>query len=276
VRRVLFILLLVCSALWAKPAVFISSVELDGVHQDFADRLVLQTRNRLEKDGEVWVTTDSNVSVYTLKIKLLRQDDGVVVAYTLMDSDDKEVLWTYKHMAFTPDDFESIVDMVSRKFNKWNGFYMGFGLGMEGLLTPHFSSAPAATLLVQYRHNSGVLTWDFNYGYDYGGTDDFTVGSYLSLTYVFDGKTVYPYVGPGIGYTFLSFCYDLGDRQEYGEENGGLTYFLRTGAFYRPKTISTFFALDVRFLYDDFKLENDIDKSMHSVYGWSVAAQVWW
>ena len=43
-----FLIAFLCAILWAKPSVFVSAVELDGVHQDYADELVRWTKGNIE------------------------------------------------------------------------------------------------------------------------------------------------------------------------------------------------------------------------------------
>lgn len=44
VNRLFPILFFLCAMLWAKPSVFIPVVQLEGVHQDYADKVVSLTK----------------------------------------------------------------------------------------------------------------------------------------------------------------------------------------------------------------------------------------
>ena len=43
-NRLFPILFFLCAMLWAKPSVFIPVVQLEGVHQDYADKVVRLTK----------------------------------------------------------------------------------------------------------------------------------------------------------------------------------------------------------------------------------------
>ena len=88
------LIVLLCAMLWAKPNVCIPAVELDGVHQDYADKLVRLTKESLIDKNEVQVVEGESESDFVLQIKMLSWENGIVIVYSLMDSDDKDVIWT--------------------------------------------------------------------------------------------------------------------------------------------------------------------------------------
>ena len=274
-KRIIFLLLLLCATLWAKPSVFISAVELDGVHQDYADKLVRWTKGYIENKKDVRVAESEKESDFILQIKMLRKDNGIVVVYTLMDSDDKEEVWTYKHMAYTPDDLIPIVNVTTMKFGQWNGFRFGVGVGALGIASPEFAAAPAVDFMIHFLYSNFLLSFDFNWGIDEElGDDDFTyLGLSLSTSYVFDGRTVFPFVGPGVGFSYME--YDT-DKYRFGSSGEGLTVFLKTGVLFKPINYKTIFAIDVRYLFNFYEMENVSRGSYEPVQGWNVSAQVWW
>ena len=90
VKFTAFLIAFLCAILWAKPSVFIPAVELDGVHQDYADKLVRWTKGYIEYKKDVSVAESEYESHFILQIKMLRKDNGIVVIYTLKNSDDKK------------------------------------------------------------------------------------------------------------------------------------------------------------------------------------------
>ena len=275
VKRIIFVLLLWCTALWAKPNVYIPAVELDGVHQDYADKLVRWTKGYIEYKNDVHVVESESESDFILQIKMLRMDNGIVVVYTLMDSDDKDEVWTYKHMAYTPDDLVPIVDVTTMRFGQWNGFRFGLGLGAFGLAVPEFAADPSVDVMVHYLYNSFLFSLDLLWGIDEELADDnFNYfGMMFSIAYVFDGRRFFPYVGPGVGWTVMSY-----ETDEYKFEGGGEgpSLFLKTGVLFKPVNYKTIFALDIRYLYNFYEIDNISEDSWNSTHGWSVSAQVWW
>jgi len=275
VIRVFSILLLLCAALWAKPSVFIPAVELDGVHQDYADKLVRWTKGYIENKKDVSVAESEYESHFILQIKMQRKDNGIVVIYTLKNSDDKKEVWTYKHMAYTPNDLIPIVDVVTMKFGQWNGFRFGVGLGSLGIAVPEMAANPAVDIMVHFLYSNFLLSLDYNWGINEElGDDDFLyMGFFLSTSYVFYGRTVFPFIGPGVGFSFME--YDT-DKYQFEGSGEGLTLFLKTGILFKPIDYKTIFAIDARYLFNFYEIEKVSSGRLIPVHGWSVSAQVWW
>lgn len=272
--RVLFILLVLCAALWARPKVFVdTAVELDGVHKDYAEKVVRQTESVLRTNGDVSVAESAYASDFLLQIKMLRQDDGILVVYSLLNSSDKATVWTYKHMAYTPDDLNPIVDVVSLKFGQWNGLRWGLGLGATGLLSPEVDISPTVDLSANYLYKDFLISWDFAWAFDVGlDSRDFgSIGTFLTGAHVLGGHSLFPYVGPGIGFSMVYYNSD-----KYEISDGGLAFLLRMGAFYKPAAARVIYALDVRYLYNYIDFENARDGKLCRAHGWNVSAQVWW
>ena len=273
--RFIFILLFLCATLWAKPNVFIPAVELVGVHQDYADKLVRWTKGYIENNKDVKVVESEAQSNFILKIKMYRKDNGIVVEYSLKNTSNKEEVWTYKHMAYTPSDLIPIVDVVTMKFGQWNGFRFGVGLGTLGIAVPEMAANPSVDVGVRFLYSNFLLSLDCLLGFNEGlGNDDFSYfGLFLSPSYVFDGRTVFPFVGPGAGFSYME--YDT-DKYRFEGSGEGLTLFLKTGILFKPIDYKTIFAIDVRYLYNFYEIQRISSERRMFVHGWSVSAQVWW
>lgn len=272
----IFVLLAFATLLWAKPNVCIPAVELDGVHQDYADKLVRLTKESLIDKNEVQVVEGESESDFVLQIKMLSWENGIVIVYSLMDSDDKDVIWTCKHMAYTPEDLAPVANLVvnTKKFDQEDRFKLGVGLGAIGFAAPEFAAAPSVDLVANYLRKNLLLSLDINWGFDEGLGDDFSyLGAFLSAAYVFDGRTFSPFVGPGAGLIYLDY-----DSEKYkiDEAPEGFAFFLKTGILFKPVNYKTVFALDVRYLYNFCNLEKKSDGSYNNAHGWSASVQVWW
>ena len=270
------LIVLLCAMLWAKPNVCIPAVELDGVHQDYADKLVRLTKESLTDKNEVRIVECGTESDFVLQIKMQSWENGIVVVYSLLDSDDKDVIWTYKHMAYTPEDLAPIADLVvnTKKFEREGSFKLGVGLGAIGFAAPEFAAAPSVDLVANYLRKNFLLSLDVNWGFDEGLGDDFSyLGAFLSAAYVFDGRTISPFVGPGAGLIYLDY-----DSEKYkiDEAPEGFAFFLKTGVLFKPVDYKTVFALDVRYLYNFCNLEKKSDDGYNNAHGWSASVQVWW
>ena len=254
---------------------YIPTVELDGVHQDYADRIVRWTKGYIENKKDVRVVENEKESDFILQIKMLRKDNGVLIEYSLKNSDDKTEVLNYKHMAYSPDDLAPVADVATMKFGQWNGLRLGAGLGAIGLLTPEFAVAPSVDFVVNFLCGNFLFSLDANWGIDEGlGDDDFSyLGVFLSAAYVFGGRTVFPYVGPGAGLIYLD--YDSG-KYRIDEAPEGYAFFLKAGALFKPVDYKTIFALDVRYLFNICNLEKVPKDGYSNAHGWSVSAQVWW
>ena len=277
INRIILVLFFLCTMLWAKPNVFIPAVELDGVHQDYADKLVQVTKYHMESKKNMRVVESESESDCILQIKMLCDSNDVLVVYSLQNSDDKDETWSYKHMVYSPEDFAPVADVATTKIGRWNGFRFGLGLGTLGLALPEFAAAPLINLSAHYLYNNVLFSLDGNWGIDEGlGDDDFTyIGAFLSVAYVLDGRRFFPYVGAGAGFSFME--YDS-NRYSFAEnESGeGLTVFFKAGVFFKPVGYKTVFAIDVRYLNNFYEIQNLFDESWSMARGWSISAQVWW
>ena len=277
VKFTAFLIAFLCAILWAKPSVFVPAVELDGVHQDYADELVCWTKGNIEAKKYMWVVERESECDFVLQIKMLRKGDNILVAFSLKNSDDKDEVWSYKHMAYTPDDLKPIADVAAMKFGRWNGFRLGVGLGAVGVASPEFAAAPSIDLSAHYLYNNLLFSLDGNLGIDEGlGDDDFTyAGAFFSLAYVLDGRNFFPYAGLGAGFSYMEYDSDKYSFAE-NESGEGLTLFLKAGVFFKPVDYKTIFAVEVRYLFNFYEVQKLSDESWMFPHGWNVSAQVWW
>lgn len=264
--RIFCILLFLCSVLWAKPNIFIPSVELEGVHQDYADKIVQRVESYLKNQNRVNLVSEFRQSDLILKIKMQLYGDGVIVTYALLDSTHKKEIWSYTHFAYTPNDLIPAVDVVSNKFGEWDGSRWGIGLGALGMVSSDFDVYPVFDLLFVYLYNNVLLSLDGDLSIMDSKFNFF--GSYFSMAYVFDGMYFSPYVGPGVGYSTLFYK----ENDNNYVTCSGLSYFLKMGIFYKPIDSRNLFALDFRFLINDFEY---IDKKS-PFFGWRASLQIWW
>ena len=109
----LLIIFLLVSALWAKTEYFILPVQLQGVHEDYAERIISLVKEYATIDGYAVVSKKEDCD-YLLQIKLLREEFGVAVIFEKRKKNDK-VVWSYGHIAYTPNDFIPIVSHVSHE-----------------------------------------------------------------------------------------------------------------------------------------------------------------
>ena len=110
--RYIALVLLLASSLWAKKQYFVLPVQLQGVHQDYAERIISLVKEYASIDGYA-VVSDRKDCDYLLQIKLLRDETGVAVIFEKRKKNDK-VVWSYGHIAYLPNDFIPIVSYVSR------------------------------------------------------------------------------------------------------------------------------------------------------------------
>jgi hypothetical protein len=111
--RYIAIIFLLASSLWAKKEYFILPVQLQGVHEDYAEKITSLVKEYAAIDGFAIVSKKEDCD-YLLQIKLLREEFGVAVIFEKRKKNDK-VVWSYGHIAYTPNDFIPIVSHVSHE-----------------------------------------------------------------------------------------------------------------------------------------------------------------
>lgn len=115
VRKILLALLLCAGALWAKPKVYLPPVDLQGVHPDYAERLVGLVRQYVAVDKHVLLVDNAQQSDRKLQLRLIRNQHGVIVAFEMRKSKDDSLIWAYRHIAYDANYFIPIVSRVSKE-----------------------------------------------------------------------------------------------------------------------------------------------------------------
>lgn len=258
------------------PNVFIPAVELSGVHQDYADKIVRWTKNYM-KDKASFVD-DASLSEYTLQISLVKEssDAGVVVSYKLLNSRGGAVVWSYSSMAYNPQDFFLAVNAFVEKFGKWNGFKFGVGIGTMGFPIDGFQVAPALDLSIHYMFDRQFVTLNLNSASDF--EDLFNYGAFLSFAHEFDFRNLFPYIGAGAGASLTE--YDADGTMI----NADVSVLAKGGLIFRLTGSSNFYVLEMRFTYNVLKslyVENthgdDVtDEHSPASFGLFANLQVWW
>ena len=115
VRKILLALLICAGALWAKPKVYLPPVDLQGVHPDYAERLVGLVRQYVAVDKHVLLVDNAQQSDRKLQLRLIRNQHGVIVAFEMRKSKDDSLIWSYSHIAYDANYFSPIVSRVSKE-----------------------------------------------------------------------------------------------------------------------------------------------------------------
>lgn len=268
-NRLFPILLFLCAMLWAKPSVFIPVVQLEGVHQDYADKVVRLTKGFIEQKNNVRVVEEGSDCDFVLQIKMQSNADGIVVVYVLTDSKKKEEVWTYKHMAYTPDDLAPIADLIAKKFPSLSKFMFGAGVSAIGLMNPEAVVTPSLDLMFHFLYETYLFSLDLNLPVSSVGVDEFNyLGGFISAAYVFEGKVVSPFVGAGVGTAKMKFDTDLYRFAGFG---GNIALMLKAGVHFKPCL-----AVYVRYLYQVHGIQKISNDRWMNAHGWSASAQVWW
>ena len=115
VRKILLALLICAVAACAKPRVYLPPVDLQGVHPDYAERLVGLVRQYVAVDKHVLLVDNAQQSDRKLQLRLIREKHGVIVAFEMRKSKDDSLIWAYRHIAYDANYFIPIVSRVSKE-----------------------------------------------------------------------------------------------------------------------------------------------------------------
>ena len=108
--------MLLCSAMLCGCAkVYMPPVQVEGVHPDYGERLRVLTRQYVIIDDNVTLVEDEQQRNRKLQLQLLRDTAGVVVVFEMRDTKDSSLIWTYRHIAYDPNEFIPIVSRVSKE-----------------------------------------------------------------------------------------------------------------------------------------------------------------
>jgi len=282
-RRFSLIFLLLCSALWARPNMYIAPVELEGVHQDYADKIVRYVKNYMSEGGSNSFVDDVNRSDYILQIRLAKDEMGygVIVSLKLLDPGSRETVWSYSSIAYTPQDFDVAANAIRQKFGKWSGFKLGVGLGAAGMAFSEFHTSPMISASMHYMFQEMLLSLEFNFAKDLTGDypDMMYLAPDLSFAYVFGGHSIYPFAGGGGGYALTEYYED-----EYFLTSGDVALHAKMGLIFKPLSSKKFYVLDIRYIYNIVDLGlyverdgRDLASDKYAVsHGFNASVQVWW
>lgn len=217
IRSIFFIALLVMP-LWAKTSYYILPVQLDGVHEDYAEKIVSLTKEYVAIEGDEVVSNKSDCG-YLLQIKLIRKEKGVAVIYE-KQSPEGEMLWSYGRIAYSPEGFAPVVSYAIQEMDKWeNEFVWGFGFGAMGLFAPirfvDYNYEP----FVQFNVESVKLAASLNIAYlgsKPKGVHGSMLGASFSVAYMFGRRFVVPYLGAGMNYALFSTEIKKEVEKQYG------------------------------------------------------------
>ena len=139
---------LLAAPLWAKTSYYILPVHLKNVHEDYAEKIVSLTKEYVAVEGDEVVPNKSDCD-YLLQIKLIRKEKGVAVIYEKR-SPEGELLWSYGHIAYSPEDFAPVIS---------SSFCVKFRIIYPWAQNPKACMAPCWALLFLWRICSGVVLW---------------------------------------------------------------------------------------------------------------------
>lgn len=282
IRAFLFVLVSLTSFLWAKTSYYILPVHLKNVHEDYAEKIVSLTKEYVAVEGDEVVPNKSDCD-YLLQIKLIRKEKGVAVIYEKR-SPEGELLWSYGHIAYSPEDFAPVASYVARKMDRWEKeFICGFGFGAIGLIAPikfvDYNYEP----FVQFNVESIKMAANLNIaflGSKPKGVHGSVLGASFSVAYMFGRRFVVPYLGAGINGGLVAteikteFENRYGLKEEKTESESVVTpgYFVELGLSLKLKN-EVHIMLETRYFREIYKMKNILDGSKEVVHGFSVGVK---
>ena len=268
--------------LWAKTSYYILPVHLENVHEDYAKVVVQLTSEYIENDGDEVVSNKSNCD-YLLQIKLIQKEVGVALAYE-KKSKDEEILWSYAHIAYSPEDFIPVVSYVVREMDRWEKeFICGFGFGAIGLIAPikfvDYNYQP----FVQFNVESIKMAADLSIaflGSKPKGVHGSVLGVSLSVAYMFGHRFIVPYLGAGANYGLVWTEVKKEKETRFGqtiEESVSESvctpgYFLEFGLSLKMKN-EIHVMLESRYFREFNEIKNIHDGTKSVVHGFSVGVK---
>ena len=281
IRGFIFVVLLVMP-LWAKTSYCILPVQLDGVHEDYAEKIVSLMKEYVAIEGDEVVSNKSDCD-YLLQIKLIRKEKGVAVIYE-KQSPEGEMLWSYGRIAYSPEGFAPVVSYAIQEMDKWeNEFVWGFGFGAMGLFAPirfvDYNYEP----FVQFNVESVKLAASLNIAYlgsKPKGVHGSMLGASFSVAYMFGRRFVVPYLGAGMNYALFSTeikkevekQYGVKVKESFSESVHTPGYFLEMGLAMKLGN-GYHVMLESRYFRALDKLKNILDGTKSIVHGFSVGVK---
>ena len=273
---------LLAAPLWAKTSYYILPVQLDGVHEDYAEKIVSLTKEYVAIEGDEVVSNKSDCD-YLLQIKLIRKEKGVAVIYE-KQSPEGEMLWSYGRIAYSPEGFALVVSYAIQEMDKWeNEFVWGFGFGAMGLFAPirfvDYNYEP----FVQFNVESVKLAASLNIAYlgsKPKGVHGSMLGASFSVAYMFGRRFVVPYLGAGMNYALFSTeikkevekQYGVKVKESFSESVHTPGYFLEMGLAMKLGN-GYHVMLESRYFRAFDKLKNIHDGTKSIVHGFSVGVK---
>lgn len=282
IRIFLLVFVSFTSFLWAKTSYYILPVQLDGVHEDYAEKIVSLTKEYVAIEGDEVVSNKSDCD-YLLQIKLIRKEKGVAVIYE-KQSPEGEVLWSYGRIAYSPEGFAPVVSYVAQEMDKLSTEWVwGFGFGAIGMIGPvnfvDYNYEPFAQFLMGPVKMATSLNIAF-LGSHPKGVYGSVLGASFSVAYMFGHRFVVPYLGAGINGGLVStevkteFENRYGLKEEKTESESVWTpgYFVELGLSIKLKN-EVHIMLESRYFREFYKMKNILDGSKGVVHGFSVGVK---
>ena len=282
-RRFFLVFALSVSCLWARTEYCILPVHLDGVHEDYAEKIVSLTKDYFAAEGYGFVS-DASACDYLLQVKLIRKEKGVALVYEKKNKS-SETLWSYGHIVYSPGDFASVVSYVAREIDKLETDWIwGFGFGALGMIGPvdfvDYNYEP----FVQFRVESVKIALDLNIaflGSRPHGVHGSVLGPSLSVAYMFGRHFVVPYLGAGInGALFITSVekevvnrYGVTEKESESETFGSPGYFFEMGLSLKLKN-EVHIMLESRYFREFYKMNNILNGKKGAVHGFSVGVKI--
>jgi hypothetical protein len=282
IRAFMLMLVSLTSFLWAKTSYYILPVQLDGVHEDYAEKIVSLTKEYVAIEDDEVVSNKSDCD-YLLQIKLIRKEKGVAVIYE-KQSPEGEMLWSYGRIAYSPEGFAPVVSYAIQEMDKWeNEFVWGFGFGAMGLFAPirfvDYNYEP----FVQFNVESVKLAASLNIAYlgsKPKGVHGSMLGASFSVAYMFGRRFVVPYLGAGMNYALFSTeikkevekQYGVKVKESFSESVHTPGYFLEMGLAMKLGN-GYHVMLESRYFRAFDKLKNIHDGTKSIVHGFSVGVK---
>ncbi len=279
IRIFLLVFVSFTSFLWAKTSYYILPVQFEGVHEDYAKTIFHLTKEYIENEGDEIVSNKSDCD-FLLRIKLILKEKGVAVVFEKMN-DSGEILWSYGHIAYSPERFVPIVKRVVRKMNAWeNEFICGFGFGAMGLISLNRFVDYNYEPFIQFNVESFKLAMDLDIAYlgsKPKGVRGSMMGISFSVAYMFGRRFVVPYLGAGMNYAIFSTeiekevekMYGVKVKESFSETGHTPGYFLEMGLSMKMKN-EIHIMLESRYFRELYKQKDILDGSKSIVHGFSV------
>lgn len=309
-KNITLALLTTAAAAFATEKVYLAPVSLTGLHAEYATITSKLMKTYMEDDGRfnlVVGTDEDSVNVEkqeTIRNKAIdkgcgkyiiveftRLGENVITSFKLYKTSSDAPIWTDRLKAKNPDDFDPIVQRVSRNIGTKNkatddsdiysvtqqetkkprrkgvSTYLGVGIGGFLSFTPEVNMSAGPDFFVRYDAGSLLFGLDWSIHGGFPAEDNYDkvqlMSFALSVYHPFGTKNIAPYVGGGFAYTSSSLGYkpdeDVNTRSYYYDDddddeynNSGLAAFVGGGVlFNRASRVVVF--LEAKYMIDFYK-----------------------